>query len=49
MKKHSIQVPAARPRNLLHDHPSLRKGGVHQKSRKAQRRQDKVRLRRDLD
>ncbi len=34
-----------KPRNLLHNHPLLRKGGVHQKTRKAQRRGDKQALR----
>ena len=38
---------AARPRNLLHDHPLLRKGGIHGKSRKAERRDGKVALRRE--
>lgn len=36
-----------RARNILHDHPLMRKGGVHQKSNKAQRRKDKQNLKRD--
>ncbi len=32
-------------RNLLHNHPLLRKGGMHEKSRKAKRRSDKQALR----
>lgn len=35
------------PRNLLHDHPLLRKGGVHQKSNKAKRRKEKQKLKQD--
>ncbi|MCB1924652.1 MAG: hypothetical protein KDJ27_13095 [Gammaproteobacteria bacterium] len=34
-----------RQRNLLHDHPLLKKGGVHGKSRKAERQQAKRALR----
>ena len=34
-----------KPRNLLHNHPMLRKGGVHEKSNKAKRRSDKQALR----
>ena len=34
-----------RPRNLLHDHPMLRKGGVHDKSNKAKRRKERQGLR----
>jgi hypothetical protein len=36
-----------KPRNLLHDHPLLRKGGVHAKSRKSERRSTKVGIRRE--
>lgn len=36
-----------RARNLLHDHPLLRKGGVHQKSNKAKRRNEKQKLKQD--
>ena len=35
------------PRNLLHDHPLLRKGGMHQKSNKAKRRSEKQKLKQD--
>lgn len=31
-----------RRRNPLHDHPLLKKGGKHEKPRKAERRKDKV-------
>jgi len=34
-----------KPRNLLHNHPLLRKGGVHEKTRKAKRRSEKQALR----
>ncbi|MCG8486980.1 MAG: hypothetical protein AB2551_16065 [Candidatus Thiodiazotropha sp.] len=34
-----------RSRNLLHNHPLLRKGGVHDKSNKAKRRKEKQNLR----
>jgi hypothetical protein len=33
-----------RQRNLLHNHPLLRKGGVHEKSNKAKRRNDRQAL-----
>lgn len=32
-------------RNLLHNHPMMKKGGVHQKSNKAQRKKEKQALR----
>ena len=35
----------SRSRNLLHNHPLMRKGGIHQKSNKAKRRSDKVAMR----
>ena len=34
-----------RTRNLLHNHPLLAKGGVHEKTAKAKRRNDKQALR----
>ena len=34
-----------RPRNLLHNHPLLRKGGMHEKTKKAKRRKEKQELR----
>jgi hypothetical protein len=34
-----------RPRNLLHNHPLLAKGGVHDKTNKAKRRKQKQSLR----
>lgn len=36
---------SSKPRNLLHDHPLLRKGGAHGKTKKAERRRDKHALR----
>ena len=36
-----------RARNILHDHPLMRKGGVHQKSNKAKRRNEKQKLKQD--
>lgn len=36
-----------KPRNLLHDHPLLQKGGAHGKTRKASRRVAKMELRRE--
>jgi hypothetical protein len=36
---------ANRSRNLLHNHPMLRKGGVHDKTNKAKRRKEKQTLR----
>lgn len=44
--KRRVPVPV---RNLLHDHPLLRKGAVHDKSAKAKRRAAKVGLRREWD
>lgn len=35
------------PRNPLHDHPLLGKGQPHGKTRKAERRTQKIRLHRD--
>lgn len=34
-------------RNLLHDHPLLRKGGVHEKSDKTKRRIEKQKLKKE--
>lgn len=47
MRKPSRPKTGRPPRNLLHDHPLLGKGRVHAKTRKAERRTQKVRLRRD--
>lgn len=49
MKRTPATLPASKPRNLLHDAPLLRKGGVHEKPHKAQRRQQKIALRREWD
>lgn len=43
------KVTPPKRRNLLHDHPLLKKGGKHEKTRKAQRRQDKVSTSKKLD
>ncbi|MBI3561554.1 MAG: hypothetical protein HY080_07565 [Gammaproteobacteria bacterium] len=40
---------AVKQRNYLHDHPLMKKGGVHQKSNKAKRRAEKQVLQRDWD
>lgn len=48
-KKHAPPVPLGRWRNALHDHPLLKKGAAHGKSRKAERRGDKVKQRREWD
>jgi hypothetical protein len=45
--KRKSEISAAKPRNLLHDHPLLRKGGTHDKPKKAGRRKDKVALKRE--
>jgi len=42
--------PAALPkkaRNLLHNHPLMQKGGVHDRTQKSKRQQDKVQLRKE--
>lgn len=44
----SKSQPGQRQRNWLHNHPLLRKGGKHEKSRKAQRKRDKQHLRATL-
>ncbi len=43
MKK-SKRLPV---RNLLHDHPLLRKGGIHLKSNKSKRRDAKLRIKKE--
>ncbi|MCG7992694.1 MAG: hypothetical protein JAY99_04475 [Candidatus Thiodiazotropha lotti] len=40
-----MKKKADRARNLLHNHPMLRKGGVHDKSNKAKRRKERQNLR----
>ena len=40
-----MKKPKNRPRNLLHNHPLLRKGGTHEKTEKAKRRKEKQQLR----
>jgi len=41
------KIPTALPkkaRNLLHDHPLMKKGGIHEKTKKSKRHQDKIQL-----
>lgn len=40
-----MKTKQPKQRNLLHNHPLLGKGGVHGKSKKAERRRDKQVLR----
>lgn len=47
MKQPKKTVPTHR--NLLHDHPLLRKCAAHGKSRKAERRDAKIRTKREWD
>lgn len=47
MKK-QVQQPG-RARNILHDHPMLKKGGVHDKTNKAKRVSEKQELKKKLD
>ena len=42
--KIKLPIKVTRQRNLLHDHPLLSKGGVHQKSNKSKRRLEKVKM-----
>lgn len=37
----------AMARNPFHDHPLMRKGGVHEKSNKAKRKAEKLRLKQE--
>jgi hypothetical protein len=43
--KQQISVKPKRPRNHLTSHPLMRKGGVHQKTKKAERKATKQALR----
>jgi len=45
-KRKSPETPRNRPRNPLAVHPLMKKGGAHEKTRKAERRAAKVALRR---
>lgn len=45
-KSISKKVKSCR-RNPLHDHPLLYKGGIHQKTNKAKRRNDKIRMKKE--
>jgi len=39
-----ITITIKKPRNPLHDNPLMRKGGVHEKSKKTKRRIEKQKL-----
>ena len=44
----TTRQPTALPRrNPMHDHPLLAKGGVHQRSKKAIRQQERAKLRKE--
>lgn len=47
MKRKAQRAKPVKTRNLLHDHPLLRKGGVHRKPYKATRAAERQILRRD--
>jgi len=42
MMKHKPKI-----RNPLHDHPLMKKGGVHEKSKKTKRRTEKQQLKKE--
>jgi hypothetical protein len=42
MATKKLKRVAAKARNLLHDHPLLKKGGRHEQSKKSKRQQEKV-------
>lgn len=42
-----IEVKKVKKRNPLHDHPLLRKGGVHRKTNKAVRKHDKQSIKKE--
>ena len=45
-KKKQTKQPQ-KQRNLLHDHPLLKKGGVHEKTEKADRQKNRISLRKE--
>lgn len=45
--KTKLPTKLTRQRNLLHSHPLLNKGGVHQKSNKSKRRLEKVKMKKE--
>lgn len=45
--KIKLPIKVTRQRNLLHDHPLLSKGSVHQKSNKSKRRLEKMRMKKE--
>ncbi len=42
-----IDVQRSKMRNSLHDHPLMRKGGVHEKPYKAKRKDEKQKLKKE--
>ena len=44
MKNHTEKI---KPRNPLHNHPLMKKGGVHDKTNKAKRKKLKQRLKKE--
>jgi len=42
-----MKLETKRPRNTFHNHPLMRKGGVHEKSDKAKRKAAKQKLRKE--
>lgn len=49
VRRINVHRPPPRQRNLLHDHPLLKKGGVHGKSHKAVRRLRKIKDLEEVD
>ena len=45
--KTKLPTTLTRQRNLLHNHPLLSKGGVHQKNNKSKRRLERVKLKKE--
>jgi hypothetical protein len=48
--KPKVKLPkVAKARNPFHDHPLLRKGGVHERTEKAKRKQAKQKFKKEWD
>ncbi len=45
--ENSMKQLKKKPRNHLYNHPLLHKGGAHEKTHKAKRRKDKVKLKKE--
>ena len=43
----ALNIRRSKMRNPLHDHPMMRKGGVHEKPYKAKRKDEKQRLKKE--